>query len=142
MYGSVLRHDVQLLLRAGVCQSRIREVLGVSERSIRRIGKEPAVKDIDDEAARNERAVGRPSKAAGFEGIVREWLTENPALRSVEVFHRMKQTGYTGGRSAAYAFIAPLREKAAQFIMRFEGLPGEFTQHDFGEVVVEYTSGR
>jgi hypothetical protein len=26
--------------------------------------------------------------------------------------------------------------------MRFEGLPGEFTQHDFGEVLVQYTDGR
>jgi hypothetical protein len=26
-------------------------------------------------------------------------------------------------------------------IVRFEGLPGEFTQHDFGEVIVQFLNG-
>ena len=35
--------------------------------------------------------------------MVVQALTEDAALRSVELFHRARQAGYTGGKSALYA---------------------------------------
>ena len=49
--------------------------------------------------------------------------------------------GYEGGKSAIYGLIAELRPHAAQLTMRFEGLPGEFSQHDFAEVRITYVDG-
>ena len=42
MYEAAKRHDVRLLLAAGVPQERIAELTGVSVRTIQRIGREPA----------------------------------------------------------------------------------------------------
>ena len=40
-----------------------------------------------------------------------------------------------------YALVASLRSKPAKPLVRFEGLPGEFSQHDFGQVEVEFRNG-
>jgi transposase len=142
MFSMLQRHDVQVLVRGGVSQRRIREVTGVSERTIRRIAAEPEVGQLEDRTVRLGRCVGRPSKTAGFREFVRGWLRDEPELKAVELLHRMRARGYTGGRTAAYTLVASLRQKERRLAMRFEGLPGEFTQHDFGEVVVKYADGR
>jgi hypothetical protein len=49
--------------------------------------------------------------------------------------------GYQGGKTALYALVASLRPKLIKPLVRFEGLPGEFSQHDFGEVVVQFLDG-
>jgi transposase len=141
MFSMVQRHDVQVLLRAGVSQDRISQLTQISVRTIRRIGGEVAVESIGPEAP-SGRAVGRPSKALRFAEVVSGWLKKEPDVKSVEVLRRMKKDGYEGGRTAAYALIATLRPRVRRFTMRFEGLPGEFTQHDFGEVVVCYADGQ
>ena len=50
--------------------------------------------------------------------------------------------GLHGGKSALYELVAAIRprEQAAPLV-RFEGLPGEFSQHDFGEVDVAFGNG-
>ena len=68
-------------------------------------------------------------------------LTEDPALRSVELLHRARLAGYTGGKSAVYALAQSLRTRVVTPLVRFEGLPGKFSQHDFGEVWVTYQDG-
>jgi transposase len=62
-------------------------------------------------------------------------------LRSVELLHRARLAGYTGGKSAVYALAQTLRVRAVTPLVRFEGLAGEFSQHDFGEVWVTYQDG-
>ena len=62
-------------------------------------------------------------------------------MRSVELLHRARLAGYTGGKSAVYALAQTLRVRAVTPLVRFEGLPGEFSQHDFGEVWVTYQDG-
>jgi hypothetical protein len=53
--------------------------------------------------------VGRPSKAEAYREVLAAALTEEPTLRSVELLHRARQAGYTGGKSAIYAFAQTLR---------------------------------
>ena len=62
-------------------------------------------------------------------------------MRSVELLHRARLAGYTGGKSALYALAQTLRVRTVTPLVRFEGLPGEFSQHDFGEVWVTYQDG-
>ena len=59
----------------------------------------------------------------------------------MELLHRARQAGYTGGKSALYALAQTLRTHVVTPLVRFEGLPGEFSQHDFGEVRVRYQDG-
>jgi len=141
MWTMFKRYGVQLLLRAGVAQAEITRFTGVSERAIRRIRDEPPVETTDDQAARQARAIGRPSKAEAFRPLVGKLLEAEPELRSVEILRRARLDGYAGGKSALYELVASVRPKAVRPMARFEGLPGEFTQHDFGEVRVRFLGG-
>ena len=68
-------------------------------------------------------------------------MEEKADLPSVEILRRVRQAGYAGGKSALYGLVASLRPKEVQPLVRFEGLPGEFSQHDFGQVDVEFRDG-
>ena len=61
---------------------------------------------------------------------------------SVEVLRRAKVAGYGGGKTALYELVASVRPVKSEVQMRFEGLPGEFSQHDFGQVDVKYDDER
>jgi len=68
-------------------------------------------------------------------------LTEDPSLRSIELLHRARLAGDAGGKTALYTLAQTLRTRVVTPLVRFEGLPGEFSQHDFGEVLVTYQDG-
>lgn len=68
-------------------------------------------------------------------------LATEPKLLSLEVLRRARLEGYEGGKSALYELIHSIRPKPVRLMTRFEGLPGEFTQHDFGEVDVRFLNG-
>jgi transposase len=53
-----------------------------------------------------------------------------------------RRKGYRGGKSALYELVKELRPERPRPIVRFEGLPGEFSQHDFGHVDVRFLDGR
>jgi transposase len=70
--------------------------------------------------------------------VIAEILVREPDLLSVEILRRVKLNGYAGGKSALYDLIRALRPKTIRPLVRFEGLPGEFSQHDFGQVEVRF----
>jgi transposase len=88
-----------------------------------------------------KRAVGRPSTAAPWATVITRWLDEERHLPSLELLRRVQEQGYAGGKSAVYALIRRLRPVAVVPLVRFEGVPGEFSQHDFGQVDVRYRAG-
>jgi transposase len=135
------RHEIKVLLKAGHSQAEVAKAAGVSLRSVKRVAKERDVEHADDVAERLRREIGRPSLVQSFRKSVTDLLEKEPGLLSVEVFRRMRLQGYTGQKSALYALIASVRPKDAKPLVRFEGLPGEFSQHDFGQVDVEYLDG-
>lgn len=135
------RHEIKVLLKAGHTRARVAELAGVSLRSVNRIAREGEVAHVDDAAERRQRAIGRPSVVQGFRKLVVEQLKEEPGLLSVELLRRARLKGYKGGKTAFYTLVAELRSKEIRPLVRFEGLPGEFSQHDFGQVDVRYVSG-
>jgi transposase len=136
------RHEVQVLLKAGHSAEDVARRTGVSVDSVVRIGTEVEVEHVDDAAERKARRIGRPSKAAAFSERLVAWLAEDARLPTQELFRRAKEAGYDGQKSALYSLVAGLRPKRATPIVRFEGLPGEFSQHDFGHVDVRFVDGR
>jgi len=108
---------------------------------VKRIAQESPVVHVDDAAERSQRQIGRPSTVANFRKQVVGILQETPDLASLEILQRVREAGYQGGKTALYALAASLRPKPAKPLVRFEGLPGEFSQHDFGEVEVEFLNG-
>ena len=135
------RHEVEILLRAGHAKAEVARLAGVSVRSVKRIAGEPSVVQVDDGAEREKRRIGRPSTVENFRKLVSGIVEEKPELPSLEILRRVKQAGYGGGKTALYALVASVRPKQVRPLVRFEGLPGEFSQHDFGEVEVEFLDG-
>jgi transposase len=141
MLGMLKRHEVEILLKAGHSKTEVARLTGVSLCSVKRMAQESPVLHVDDAAERSKRQIGRPSTVANFRKQVIGILQETPELASLEILRRLREGGYQGGKTALYALVASLRPKPARPLVRFEGLAGEFSQHDFGEVEVEFLNG-
>ena len=136
------RLRVRTLVEAGHSQEQTTQLVGVSLSSVQRILREPPVESAQSGPTPDSRGVGRPSKVAAFRSLAADILEAEPTLPSVEVLHRLRCAGYDGGKSAAYDLVRRLRaRRACGSMVRFEGLAGEFSQHDFGSVTVTYTDG-
>jgi hypothetical protein len=88
-----------------------------------------------------KRGIGGPSLVEDFRKPIVEPREQERDLKSVEVLRRMRLAGQEGQRTALFALIATVRPNDQTPLVRFEGLPGEFSQHDFGHVDVEYVDG-
>ncbi len=141
MLGMLKRHEVEILLKAGHPKTEVARLAGVSLCSVKRIAEEAPVVHADDAAEREKRRIGRPSIVEGFRKLVVEMLEEKTDLPSLEILRRVREAGYPGGKTVLYALVASLRPKGVKPLVRFEGLPGEFSQHDFGQVDVEFIDG-
>lgn len=138
MFPPLKRHAIQVLVAAGrMPHVEIARFVGVDERTVRRVAKEAPVTESDFVSPSMSR-IGRPSKAEPFRQFIADVVTAEPGLLSVEILRRARLEGYAGGKSALYELIAALRPRDVPVEMRFEGLPGEFSQHDFGQVDVEF----
>jgi transposase len=141
MIDMLKRHEIQVLRRAGHSQLEVATLAGVSRRSVQRVDTEGTVTQIDAAREREVRGIGRPATAEPFRPVIAEILAQEPALLSVEILRRAKLKGYAGGKTALYTLISALRPRTIRPLVRFEGLAGEFTQHDFGHVDVRFLNG-
>ena len=141
MIDMLKRHEIQVLRRAGHSQIEVATLAGVSRRSVQRVDTEVTVTPIDTARERAVRGIGRPATAEPFRSVIAEILAQEPALLSVEILRRAKLKGYAGGKTALYTLISALRPRTIRPLVRFEGLAGEFTQHDFGHVDVRFLNG-
>jgi hypothetical protein len=90
---------------------------------------------------RVEWRIGRPNRVENFRKLVPAILEEKAELPSLEILRRVREAGYRGGKTGLYSLVARLRPKGIKPLVRFEGLPGEFSQHDFGQIDVECIDG-
>lgn len=142
MLNALKRYEIQLLVSVGHTQAEVARFAGVDERTVRRVLREAPVMIMANAVEDRSRTVGRPSIVEPYRTLVREIMEKDPELLSVEVLRRAKGAGYRGGKTALYELIASVRPGTTQVEMRFEGLPGEFSQHDFGQIDVRYDDGR
>lgn len=141
MIGAMERHRVQVLRAAGMTQQQIAAETGISERSVRTICAEPTIEELVDVVRARERGVGRPSVVAAYRDRIVDVLAVEPKLPTIEILHRLRGLGYTGAKTPLYEVVRGLRPRPVTLLVRFEGLPGEFSQHDFGQVEVRYLDG-
>ena len=81
----VRRHEVQVLRRAGHSLAETAQLVGVSQRSARRLAAEAPVTSFDTEAERGQRRIGRPSKAEPFRSFLIAELAVQPDVLAVEL---------------------------------------------------------
>ena len=141
MIGAMARHRVQVLRAGGKTLRRIASETEIPLRSVKRIVREPAIEQLEAVPSALERGVGRPSVVEAYRGRIVDVLAAEPKLPTVEVLHRMRGVGYAGAKTALYAAVRGLRPRPVSPLVRFEGVAGEFSQHDFGQVEVRYLDG-
>ena len=133
------RVRIWTLRQAGHTLEEIAASVGVGKSSVQRILKEPPITSPESAPTPASRRIGRPSQVEAFQGDVERILEAEPLLPTVEVLSRLRSLGYTGGKSAVYELVRSVRPRKGQGPeVRFEGVPGEFSQHDFGSVNVTY----
>ena len=136
------RVRIRTLHDAGHTLEEIAATVGVAKRSVQLILKEPPIAGLESGPTPQSRGIGRPSQVAGFRSHAEGILKEEASLPTVEVLSRLRGVGYGGGKSAVYELVRSIRPpKSEAPEVRFEGVPGEFSQHDFGSVKVTYADG-
>ena len=141
MIGAMARHRVQVLRAGGKRLRRIAAETGISLRSVKRIVGESAIEEPGDVESAKARGVGRPSPIELYRDRIVDVLAAEPKLKTIEILHRVRGLGYTGAKTPLYEAVRALRPRSITPLVRFEGLPGEFSQHDFGQVEVRYLDG-
>ena len=138
----VRRHEIQVLRRARRSLVETAKQVGVSQSSVQRVEAEPPVTNFDTDGERRKRGIGRPSKAEPHRTFLIGELATQPDVMALELLRRARNQGYAGGKSALYELVKELRPERIRPVVRFEGLAGEFSQHDFGHVDVHFIDGR
>jgi transposase len=125
------RSTIKFLKQQGQFHTRIASLVGCDRHTVARVLTEPT-----DPPRRRQRGSTLETRHAA----VRSWIAEAiPTTRMLELARQDPATPYTGGASTFYRFVAKLRaegEAGAPPVIRFEGLPGEFVQWDWGEARV------
>ena len=125
------RSVIYYLKQKGWSNGQIAAFVGYHRDTIGRVLREP----VDREPQRRS----RPSKVAAWQPQIEQWLTQGvPVQRMVELARELPTRPYTGSPSAFYKYVqtvkAARRALPGNVAARFEGLPGELLQIDWGEV--------
>jgi transposase len=125
------RSTVKFLKQQGQFNTRIASLVGCDRHTVARVLGEPT-----DPPRRRHRA----SRLETRRDAVQSWIEADiPTTRMLELAREDPTAPYAGGASTFYRFVARLRgERAAGAapVIRFEGLPGEYAQWDWGEARV------
>lgn len=135
------RQDIRVLRKAGLTRDEIARRSGVSRRCVTCVLKESLVEELLRKVPARDIKVDRPSTALPFASHIQELFKSEPDLPTVDALRRIRLQGYTGGKTALYQTEAGLRPRATPSpVSRFDGVPGEFSQHDFGNLDVVYAA--
>jgi len=125
------RSTIHLLAKRGKSRRQIARELGLSRKTVARALREPVDKQP---AKRVRRSIVDP-----HEEQIRQWLRQGlTGVRMLELARADPEQPYRGGRSVFVGRVCRLRRELEQSLadvaVRFEGLPGEYLQVDWGEV--------
>ena len=136
MIEMLKRRETQVLRLAGHTLAEVATLSGVSVGTVRRVVDEDGIRTVDNDLERGRRQIGRRPKAEACRQVHLAALAEDATLRTIELLHRARGAGYTGGKTALYALAQTLRGRVVTPLVRFEGLAGECSRHDSGEGIV------
>jgi transposase len=129
MFGAMARSTIHYLRKRGLTKMAIAAQVGCERHTVARVLTAP----VDH----RYRRVPKPSPWAAWEATVAAWLDADlPIKRMLELARADATTPYTGSASTWYRFVGHrkrARAAAAAPVIRFEGLPGEWLQVDWGE---------
>lgn len=127
--------DIWDLAKQGYSARKIAKVTGLARNTVSKYlenGKLPQYKP----------RAKRPSKLDPFKELVHELMFQRNVLNTEVLLRKLRDRGYTGGRTILKDYVHDLRPpKQPQAVTRYETLPGEQAQVDFGEVKYEDSGG-
>jgi transposase len=129
MVGSEAALEIRVLHRHGKSIREIAREMGVSRNTVRRYLR-------DAEAARYKARPPRPTKLDPFKGYVVERLRAAAPERipASVLLMELRERGYAGGYTMLKMFVASLRPKTIEPLIRFETAPGEQMQVDWAVI--------
>src|SRR5690349_18441045 len=94
---------------------------------------------LREEVDKQPQSRQRLSSVAVFETQINSWLDKGlPVIRMLELAREDAEHPYQGGETAFYDYVRKVRrgrkQSAHYLALRFEGMPGEFLQIDWGEM--------
>jgi len=125
------RSTIYYLKQKGWTNVQIAECTGHHRDTIARV--------LREEVEKHPKTRNRSSAVAVFDAQIAQWLDKKlPITRMLELARADEEHPYSGGETAFYDYIRKVRRAGKQtphdLAMRFEGVPGEFVQIDWGEV--------
>jgi transposase len=127
------RSAIQVMAKRGKSQRQIAQELGRSRTTIARVLHEP----VEQRPTKRR----RQSKVEGYRPQIERWIDEGlSTVRMVELARNDPVQPYRGGRTVFGDLVRRVRRELAQqqavreVPIRFEGLPAEYLQVDWGEV--------
>ena len=131
MLNFMERSTIHYLKQRGWTTTQIAAFVGHHRDTISRVLREP----VDQRPTPRRRT----SAVAVFDAQIRTWLDQRLSVqRMLELARSDPDHPYRGGSTAFYDYVRPLRRARmtlpASVAVRFEGLPGELLQIDWGEM--------
>ena len=125
------RSTIQYLKKKGWTNVQIAEFTGHHRDTVAKALRE----DVD----KKPQPRNRESAAAVYAEQIDQWLDQGiPVKRMMEMAQKDKKQPFAGSETAFYDYVRKMRRKRQQapanVALRFEGLPGEFLQIDWGEI--------
>jgi transposase len=125
------RSTIYYLKQKGWTNVQIAEFTGHHRDTIARV--------LREEVDKKPKTRNRSSAVAVFDAQIAQWLDQNlPVTRMLELARADGEHPYTAGDTAFYDYVRKVRRARKQtpreLAVRFEGVPGEFLQIDWGEV--------
>jgi transposase len=125
------RSTIYYLKQKGWTNVQIAEFTGHHRDTIARV--------LREDVEKKPKTRNRSSAVAVFDTQIAQWLDKNlPVSRMLELARADGDHPYTGGETAFYDYVRKVRRARKQtprdLAVRFEGVPGEFLQIDWGEV--------
>jgi transposase len=145
VHPASIRALVLRAYHAGFAAAHIQRLTAVSPRSQRRL----VYEEISGKMTltfRESRGPGRPSELpAALRTTIQQLLADDPRMKGAELLRRLRsEHAYQAGKNPVYRYLQQHRPPPPPPapVVRFEGVAGEFAQHDFGTIAVTYTDGR
>jgi transposase len=125
------RSTIHYLKQKGWSNVQIAEFTGHHRDTIARV--------LREEVDKRPQTRQRSSAVAAFDQEINTWLDQDMSvIRMLELARADPTHPYTGGETAFYDYVRNVRRRRKQtprnLALRFEGVPGEFLQIDWGEV--------
>lgn len=125
------RSTIHYLKQKGWSNVQIADFTGHHRDTIARV--------LREEVDKKPKTRQRSSAVAIFDEAINTWLAQDlSVIRMLELARADREHPYTGGETAFYDYVRKVRRRRQQtprnLALRFEGVPGEFLQIDWGEV--------